>query len=105
MTITSKQASLAADALLDDACISQDMVTSVWRLAAELSRSGASHAELDQLIAAFMFGNARLRIRDAFGMLEPWECDQGPCPDCCVDCANATGGYCSQHIPLREYDR
>jgi len=102
MTTTQEEAKLAADALLEDACISTDMITMMWRVAS--SRAGASRAELDTFIAAVMFGNAGLRIRESFNKLELWECENGPCPDCCVDCDNATGGYCRKHVPFWEND-
>lgn len=105
MTITTDQADTVAEALLDDAAMSHGMVTTMWRVASSLGRIGASHAELDAFIAAMMFSNALLRIRESMDMLELWECAYGPCPACCVDCDAATGGYCRKHVPPWESDR
>jgi hypothetical protein len=97
--ITNDQATVVAEALLADVWDSAPMERMMWRVAK--TTVGGSRAELDVFIAVVMFGNGLLRVREALGKAEPFECENGPCPDCCEACAAATGGCCTVHA----YDR
>ena len=73
-TITAEQADLIADALFD-----QVPMQNVWRVVSidhRVHLGARNHTELDLFIAVTMFGNAALRIREAMGECEAWECEK-----------------------------